>query len=246
MGEVKSVEIPSNETGPEAPMEGTVESEATQEGQTEEVTTERPEWLPEEFSTPEELAKAYQESTKVNEDQPTENEATSLEFFKEDSVSQYTNEFNETGNLSEESINAITNAGIPREYVEAYLAGQQAMAENQLNSIYNEVGGEDTYNKMTEWAQNTLPDDEINSFNSIVEGSDKNATMLAIRGLFARFNQNNGAVPQLLKGNAGNKNSSNAFRSMAEVTAAMKDPRYRKDEAYRKEIEDRLNVSNIF
>ena len=247
MGEVNSIEIPSNETGPEAPMEETVESQATQEGQAEETTIERPDWLPEEFSTPEELAKAYQEQTKVtDETTETTDEPTPIEVFQESNIGQYTNEFNETGDLSNESIEAIANMGIPKQFVEAYVEGQKAMVAAQLNEVFDSVGGEENYNSMLSWAENNLAENEINAFNNIVEGTDANATMLAISGLYSRYTQNNSSAPNLVKGNYGTKNATSAFRSMAEVTAAMKDPRYGKDEAYRKEVEDRLNVSNIF
>ena len=41
------------------------------------------------------------------------------------------------------------------------------------------------------------------------------------------------------------RNTSNAFRSQAELIAAMSDPRYDKDPAYRQDIADKLAVSNI-
>ena len=136
--------------------------------------------------------------------------------------------------------------GIPKQFVEAYVEGQKAMVAAQLNEVFDSVGGEENYNSMLSWAENNLAEHEINAFNNIVEGTDANATMLAISGLYSRYTQNNSSAPNLVKGNYGTKNATSAFRSMAEVTAAMKDPRYGKDEAYRKEVEDRLNVSNIF
>ena len=39
--------------------------------------------------------------------------------------------------------------------------------------------------------------------------------------------------------------SSDAFRSIAQVTQAMNDPRYEKDPAYRKDVTDRLAKSTI-
>ena len=36
-----------------------------------------------------------------------------------------------------------------------------------------------------------------------------------------------------------------AFRSQAEVVAAMGDPRYERDEAYRQDVYDKLERSNI-
>ena len=36
-----------------------------------------------------------------------------------------------------------------------------------------------------------------------------------------------------------------AFRSQAEVVAAMNDPRYERDEAYRQDVYDKLERSNV-
>ena len=46
-----------------------------------------------------------------------------------------------------------------------------------------------------------------------------------------------------MEGNVGSKSSSNGFESWAQVTEAMRDPRYDKDEAYRRKVEQRLAVS---
>ena len=39
--------------------------------------------------------------------------------------------------------------------------------------------------------------------------------------------------------------TTDAFRSQAEVVAAMSDPRYERDEAYRQDVYDKLERSNI-
>jgi hypothetical protein len=41
------------------------------------------------------------------------------------------------------------------------------------------------------------------------------------------------------------RNTGDVFRSQAELVAAMSDPRYDKDPAYRQDIADKLAVSNI-
>jgi len=40
--------------------------------------------------------------------------------------------------------------------------------------------------------------------------------------------------------------SSDVFRSNAEVTAAMKDPRYENDTAFRQDVRDKLERSEVF
>tara|TARA_R100001082_G_scaffold77065_1_gene44944 strand:- start:10791 stop:11534 length:744 start_codon:yes stop_codon:yes gene_type:complete len=242
--------IPPNVTGPEAPTEESVEPQTEAQSQTEQVENQRPEWLPEKFKNVEDLAKAYGElesklGSSNNEIQETQQTNTTPQFFGEN-AEKYTNEFTQNGNLSEESIKEITESGIPREYVDAYIKGQQAMAQQSLTTVYNEVGGEESYKGMMTWAEENLSETEINAYNNAVESGDMDTAMMAVRGLHARFGQTNGQSPSLLQGNAGSKSSTSAYRSLAELTKDMRDPRYEKDPAYRQDVQNRLAVSNVF
>ena len=90
-----------------------------------------------------------------------------------------------------------------------------------------------------------LNEAEINSFNKTVNGKDIEATRLAIQGLNARYKNNVGDDPSLQSAN--NPSSANApgYRSWAEVTAAMNDERYGSDDAYRADVQNKLNNSRL-
>jgi hypothetical protein len=76
--------------------------------------------------------------------------------------------------------------------------------------------------------------------------SGNNASMqMAVRGLQARYVQTNGQPAKLIQGEVIGP-SGGVFRSVAEVVSAMKDPRYSKDPAYRRDLENRLKNSNVF
>ena len=97
---------------------------------------------------------------------------------------------------------------------------------------------------MLEWASESLEENEIEAFNSIMEQGNPAAMQMAVRGLQARFSQSSGSPAKLIQGDTIGP-SGGAFRSVAELTAAMKDPRYHKDPAYRRDVENRLKNSNI-
>jgi hypothetical protein len=67
---------------------------------------------------------------------------------------------------------------------------------------------------------------------------------MAVKGLYAQYSAAT-AEPSLLGGNAGQSSGYDGFRSTSEVVQAMKDPRYSSDEAYRKDVQNKLSVSNI-
>ena len=67
---------------------------------------------------------------------------------------------------------------------------------------------------------------------------------LAVAGLKAKYDESNGYEGRMLSGKPA-QNSSDQFRSQAEVVRAMQDPRYDNDPAYRQDIYDKLERSNL-
>ena len=212
---------------------------------------DRPQWLPEKFKTPEELVKSYQELEsklgKLKQEPEGKPEGKPEGELGDDSqstdFSKYEQEFVSTGNLSEESIAEITDKlKLPKQYVETYIAGLQALQAQQLNSGYALVGGEQNYTSMVEWAKVNLSPQEIQDYNNQVTSGKPEAIKFAIEALHSRYKAAVGDTPNLISGNTGQP-SSNGFRSRAEITSAMSDPRYAKDPAYRKEVMDKIAVT---
>jgi len=257
MAEFQRVEIPTPEDGPFSEQDvNNLEQEEQAEVQEEQVNEERPQWLPEKFETPEEMAAAYSElqAQFTKERQSATESAESPEEASGDappatveSFKEFSNEFNETGDVSEESRNMIVeNMGLPREMVDAYVEGQKALLNTQFDSVYETVGGEDRYGEMMSWAADNLSEGDQNAFNDAVTQGSNDQMMFAIRNLSARWQleSGTGGTP-LIQGSTSSTGASGGFRSLAEMTTAMKDPRYAKDPAYRKDIETRLSNSNI-
>jgi hypothetical protein len=244
------IQMDTGVTGADAPEESLAQNPMAQE----EEVSERPEWLPEKFNSAEDMAQAYGElesrmgtdpadtSEETQETQETVEEATGL---TPEYLAPYSDEFMEHGELSEESYeNLEKEAGIPQDIARAYVEGQRALVEQQQNTVFSEVGGQENYNEMVDWAGENFTDVEITSFDNAVDSGDANAVMMAVKGLSARYAQANGTTPNLVQGNAG-KDSTSGFQSWQQVSAAMRDPRYSKDPAYRSDVENRLNVSNL-
>lgn len=243
------VEITSEPTGAEAPqpMEENVEQQATPEEQAEQTTEQRPEWLPEKFQSAEDLAKAYGElESKLGKtEEQTEPSAEAPSDLLGDAGDKYFDEFKQHGKLTEESINEIVKLGISKDYVEAFIAGQQAIVERDRGAIFDSVGGEEVYKSMTEWAAQNFNKEELTAYDAAVDSGDINTVMMAVKGLHARYGQVNGNAPNLIKGNAGPKGSQAAYRDVSEMIADMQKPEYKTSEAFRKDVQNRLAVSKI-
>ena len=173
---VEKVEIKEAETTSEQPTDSAQDKTFENES--------RPEWLPGKFKSPEDMAKAYGElegklgqSENTKESEPTKEETkkdnADLSIDKAEkavenaglNMSSLQEEYNEGGQLKESSYEALGKAGIPKDYVDAFIKGQEAIASQTSNTLKQEVGGTDAYNNMMNWASDNLNEAEINSFN---------------------------------------------------------------------------------
>lgn len=209
----------------------------------------RPEWLPEKFKSAEDLAKAYTELEKSKATKGTKSsktdEAPADQNVMTSAIDEATSEFMESGELSDNTFESLEKAGLPRELVEAYMAGQGALAESQVSTVKEAIGGDGNYEAMAEWAAENLTETELEAYNEVVENGSVDQARMAVRGMFAQFQAAGGKAPQLMQGNTQGTGVK-PFGSAAQVTEAMKDPRYKNDPAYRQSVEQRLAVTTVF
>ena len=243
---VETVEIKQEETTSEKPVE-------------ENVTQSKPEGLPEKFNSVEDLAKSYSELEKKlgdNKEAPkeeapkTETKTSDLEIAEKAVESAGLNmdnlatEYNEKGELDTKSYEALEKAGIPKDYVNQFIEGQKAIADQQATSIKNMVGGADAYTEMSNWAAENMSEQEKTAYNTAVNSKDIETAKLAVVGLKAKFESANGNEPSLVEGK-GTITGQDGYKSWAEVTAAMGDDRYSKDPAYQAMVQDKLAKSDL-
>lgn len=240
MGETQIVEVPYEETGSVSPEQQASEAQAA--GETAEVS-DRPDYLPEKFNTPEEMAKAYQElEGKLGT--PTA-EAPEIEGAISDNDMQfYSDRFAENGQLEEADYVGLEAKGISKGMVDNYIAGQQAMVTQHTQNVFNQVGGEEQYTAMTKWASETFSAEEVAVFDAAVNSGDMNQTMSAVKGLQARHQMEHGTRPTLMQGKTGGSGVT-AYASLAEMKRDMRNPKYDQDPAFRESVKNKLANSNI-
>ena len=79
----------------------------------------------------------------------------------------------------------------------------------------------------------------------MVDSGDVETAKFAVQGLMSKANVNyNPNQPELFEGTS-DVVSADAYQSVSQVTDAMNDPRYEKDPAYRKSVEDKLARSKV-
>ena len=217
------------------------------------------------YKSAQELEKAYMElqsklgeqedkgetevAEKEPEDKPTLSEGATL-------ITSATDEYYANGNeLSPETLQKFSSMS-SQDLIKAYLEVQQLpeyqqaqqtpveISESQVNQIKNAAGGEAAYSNIINWAKNNVPAEQINAFDEVVNSGSVQAINLAVAGLKAQYDNANGVEGRMVTGKAPT-NSGDVFRSQQELVAAMNDVRYDRDPAYRQDVIEKLDRSNL-
>ncbi len=175
----------------------------------------------------------------------TESEAAKALESKGLDLAPFSAEFAEKGALTEESYGKLGDAGFPKELVDQFIAGQQAVADATRASVYSTIGGEDNFTAMSEWAAENATPDDLAAYNKAVTSGDAATTKMAVEALFGRYTEATGSAPKLLSPGETNPTSGSVFRSWDEVTKAMSDARYGPDPAYTDDLIAKLDRSKL-
>lgn len=221
------------------------------------------------YENAQELEKAYIElQKKLGESDEEEVEEGEAEYEEESEeteevelsdnaelIAEASAEFEDDGQLSEETLakfQGMSSTDLVNAYVEmSEFVGEDGeveaapdLSDTDINTVKNVVGGEQAYENIMTWSQNNLPESKINAFDELVESGSVEAISLAVEGLKARYEMANGYEGELVTGRAPVQQS-DGFRSQAELVAAMSDPRYDNDPAYRNDVIEKLDRSNV-
>ncbi len=224
------------------------------------------------YTNAQELEKAYVElQKKLGEDGQEENkaeaESESEEVLSEESeedakeysegarlIGSASDEFYETGDLSEETLTKFSQMS-SQDLVKAYMETarnapqntnqQQAdISDRDINQIQNSVGGEGAYDNLIGWASENLSSEAVEAFDSAVNLGSPHTIQLMVNGLKAQYDEANGYEGRTLSGKPPRGNT-DTFRSQPELIQAMSDPRYDNDPAYRQDVIEKLDRSDL-
>ena len=120
----------------------------------------------------------------------------------------------------------------------------EGLSEEQAKMLMDMVGGDKAYQSMLEWASQNFSKEEVEMYDGVMESGNANSIYYAIQALQARYNDSVGSDGQTLTGR-GAADSDDSFKSQAELVAAMSDPRYDRDPAYRQDLMRRLENSDV-
>ena len=189
------------------------------------------------------------EETTFDEDEYPEEVAEGVDLITTASEEYYEND----GAISEETMQRFTEMS-SSDLVEAYMAIRDRnpevdggvatdLTDAEMNQVYNSAGGEAEYGRLTSWAAQNLSEQKLDAFNDMIDRGNSTAIQIAVAGLRAEYEAQEGYEGRMLTGKSAP--AADGFRSQAEVVQAMSDPRYDRDEAYRQDVYNKLERSDI-
>ena len=189
------------------------------------------------------------EETTLEDDEYPENVAEGVNLITSASEEYYEN----NGEISTETMQKFTEMS-SSDLVEAYMAIRDRnpdvdggvatdLTDAEMNQVYNSAGGEAEYGRLTSWAAQNLSETKLDAFNDMIDRGNSTAIQIAVAGLRAEYEAQQGYEGRMLTGKAAQ--TADGFRSQAEVVQAMNDPRYDRDEAYRQDVYNKLERSDI-
>ena len=145
---------------------------------------------------------------------------------------------------SQDLIKAYMEVSQNPEFQQQQAAPPAEITASQINQIKNAAGGEKAYANIVNWAKSSLPQEQINAFDEVVNTGSVQAIQLAVSGLKAEYDNANGVEGRMVTGKTA-PNNGDVFRSQAELVRAMSDARYDNDPAYRQDIIEKLDRSDL-
>ena len=120
----------------------------------------------------------------------------------------------------------------------------QDVTESQINEVKNFAGGEKEYQNMVQWAGQNLDAQSIKAFDEIIASGSLETIKFAVSGLKSQYLNAVGYEGKMVQGKAA-PDRGDVFRSQAELVAAMNDRRYDNDPAYRQDVIEKLDRSDL-
>ena len=181
-------------------------------------------------------------------DAPAEGEVTGLDGVLADKGidrSELSDELATDGELSQESYDKLAEAGFEKGVVDQFIDGNRAAYEAVQADITSVQESVDNYPAMVDWASKNMTDAQLASYNAMVTSGDKDQAQAGVNWANSLFNEAVGDDVTLLGGDPLTTESTDVFRSNAEVVAVMATKAYKKDPAVRADVQKKLARSNV-
>lgn len=150
------------------------------------------------------------------------------------------------GSISKEDYAAIEKAGLSKEQFGMMADAQKAIQLKNNDTLYNVVGGKDKYEAMKSFAAEHLGEEEIEGFNQALRSGNMKIAEIAVLGLKALHERENGRKPNLRLSEDGvGSEAISAYQTQQELIKDLNSRKYRTDSEFKKLVDARRNKSGF-
>lgn len=167
-----------------------------------------------------------------------------------DEITAIKAEYAKDGKLSEASYAKLAEAGYTKRFVDSFVRGQEALAEQYAAGIVRFAGGPDQFNRVLSHLQTNDPSTK-DALEAAIVRKDV-ATAKAILNLAGKtLGKAVGVKPTRTITAQGKppvvtpKAQAEGFSSKADMIKAMSDPRYLRDATYTNQVREKVAVSSL-
>ena len=235
----------SDNSVPTEVMESQASDEADSLRVGEEIMEAHEQRLAGKYKNTEELEAAYLELQKKLGSQEEDVQAEPEEADEIDWLAEAYDAINESGELSErltQQLSEMNGVDVFNAMKDQAPQGRD-LSDGELSAVYDAVGGKDQYAALISWAGENFSEGEIAAYDQVIETGNVQQINLALQALYYRYTDSMGQDGNMLQGKPAQAEA--ALRSQAELIQAMNDPRYDNDPAYRQDVLQKLDRSEL-
>lgn len=142
------------------------------------------------------------------------------------------------GDIDGEDYEALMQLGIPMETIRGHVQMVAHQVQTHVEAVTDAFGGQEQWQQTQAWADRNLSEGEINHLNQMLAGPDY---QMAVEMLKQKAGTQMGNMPQSNPGT----NQVTPYGSQAEMIADMRKPEYKRDPAFRQQVQARVGASQL-
>lgn len=166
-------------------------------------------------------------------------------------VAQIEADYEATGKLSERAYEALSKAGYTKSFVDSYIRGQEAVAEQFVQHVIGYAGGQAKFDSVVKHMQSVSPE-SVDSLYAAIERQDLGAIRSIINLGAASHTKKFGKAPTRSVTKAApsvpparKAPAIEGYGSKAEMIRDMSSAQYRNDSAFRAKVEAKVGASRF-
>lgn len=155
-------------------------------------------------------------------------------------------EYQEKGELSEQSVKLLEDKGYPKALIDSYIDNLNMRAEMFVNTVLSHAGGEQAFGNLKEFVK-AQGEEAQDAFNAVLQTGNLALIKAHITGIQAQMGQAYGTQkPTIMGVGEVSQGTSLGYESKEQLVEAMSDKRYGHDKKYTEEVQKKVINSNLF